>query len=129
MNRGAVVSGDGAGNLLMLHVQPKPFGYWGFKLDRSGYELLQASPTAIDRAGSIYAAPYIDGPDLVDLRHAICRMPKAYDATTCFVIPRTADTELTFMNTSPLQLGVDGDGVVFLRYGDRLMRVDLPAAQ
>lgn len=56
-------------------------------------------------------------------------MPKAYDATTCFVIPRTADTELTFMNTSPLQLGVDGDGVVFLRYGDRLMRVDLPAAQ
>lgn len=128
-NGPAVVSGDGAGNLLMLHVQPKPFGYWGVELDRSGYELLQASPTAVDRGGSIYAAPYIDGPDLADLRHAICRMPPAYDSTACFVVTRTADTEITFGNSSPIQLGVDGDGVVYLRYGDRLMRVDLPAVQ
>jgi hypothetical protein len=101
----------------------------GVTIEGSGDGPLQTPPSSTDRAGNIYAALIIGGASISETRHAICRMPTGYDATTCFIVRHTVETELTLENANPLELAAGGEGAVYLRYGDRLMRIDLPSAQ
>jgi hypothetical protein len=110
---------------LWLLRQTDAQGHWqGAKVLQEDFTQLRARAAAVSRDETIYAVTTIGGRDVSEQQTAICRSPEAGPAA-CFLLPRTLGPNLD--NRSDVwQLVARERGVLYLRTGTQLVRVDLP---
>jgi hypothetical protein len=110
---------------LWLLRQTDALGHWrGAKVLQEHFTPLRVRTAAVSRDETIYAVTTIGGRDVSEQQTAICRSPEAGPAA-CFLLPCTLGPELDKLS-DVWQLVARERGVLYLRAGTQLVRIDMP---
>jgi hypothetical protein len=121
-----LVANNSNGDLVVATMSAKPRSLKVVTLLREDYQWL-ATVNAVDRLGNVYVAPVIGGRAASDQRRTICRVPVSGEPR-CLLLARSAELEIAEnpIYAAGADLAVHADGVVFMRAGSALVRIDFP---